>query len=111
MQKLNSIFPLILFLLLGLAWQTQGYNSPAAVPGLRQDASVTPQVASVTPTLTPTATLTITVTPTKGPTATLTPLPEEYVENPDQTTGIIFGAVFLLIIIVGGTFFTLRSNK
>jgi len=111
MQKLNSIFPFIVFLLLGLAWQAQGYNNPAAVPGLRQAASTTPLAASVTPSLAPTTTQTVTVTPTKGPTATLTPLPEEYVENPDQTTGIIFGAVFLLIIIVGGTFFTLRSNK
>ena len=111
MQKLNSIFPLILFLLLGLAWTAQGYHGPAAVPGLRQNASLTPQAASVTPTLTRTVTRAVTVTPTSGPTATLTPLPEEYVENPDQTTGIIFGAVFLLIIVVGGMFFTLRSNK
>jgi hypothetical protein len=49
--------------------------------------------------------------PTLGPTPTLTPLPEEYLETPDQTTGILFGAVFLLVIIVAGTFFTIKSRR
>jgi hypothetical protein len=75
-----------------------------------QDASTTPP-PSVTPTLTPSPTATITLTPTPAFTPTLTPLPPEYIETPDQTTGILFGAVFLVIIIVGGTFFILRRKR
>jgi hypothetical protein len=114
MPKLNSIFPILLLLAAGLIWLNVSF-SQASAAGLgaapQQDASITPQAASATLTLTSRPTATVTVTPTNGPTPTLTPLPEEYVENPDQSTGIIFGAVFLLIIIVGGTFFILRSNK
>lgn len=78
--------------------------------GLAQDTSATPAAtASATPA--PSATSTITLTPTRSLTPTLTPLPAEYMQTPDQTTGIVFGAVFLVIIIVGGTFITLRSRR
>ncbi len=78
--------------------------------GLAQEASATPAVAA-SATLAPSATSKITVTPTRSLTPTLTPLPAEYMQTPDQTTGIVFGAVFLVIIIVGGTFITLRRRR
>jgi len=36
-------------------------------------------------------------------TSTPMPVPEEWVTSPDQTNGIVFGAVILITIIIGGT--------
>lgn len=109
MSRTNSTQPIVLFLVLGFFWANLGW-SPAGVQ-FNQDASPTPAAATATITPAPSKTPTITNPPTQGPTPTLTPLPADYLETPDQTTGILFGAVFLLIIIVGGTFFTLRSKS
>ncbi len=86
------------------------WASPGWIAAGKQDAllaSLTP--AAVTPAFSMTET--DTATPTLQPTPTLTPLPPEYQETPDQTIGILFGAVFLVIIIVGGTFFTIRRKR
>ncbi len=98
---------LILLILLGTFWINLGWSAPEKLNF--QQASPTPANATPTPTSGPTET--ITTTPTLQPTPTLTPLPAEYQEMPDQTTGILFGAVFLVIIIVGGTFFTIRRRR
>jgi hypothetical protein len=79
--------------------------------GWRVDAAYQGAAPTVTATVSPSATPTLTASPTLGPTPTLTPLPAEYIETPDQTTGILFGAVLLLVIIAGGTFFTIRSRR
>lgn len=55
-------------------------------------------------------------TPTPAPQATLahTPtatLPPEANTNRDQTTGVIVGAIFLIVIIVAGTLLTERSMR
>jgi len=107
-SKKNKTIPaFIFFILLGLFWVNLGWRAPEKVNF--QSASPTP--ANLTPTLTSGPTETITTTPTLQPTPTLTPLPAEYQETPDQTTGILFGAVFLVIIIVGGTIFVIRRKK
>ena len=103
-SRKNKTTPaLILFILLGFFWVNLGWKL-----NIQQ---TSPTAETATPTLTPGPTETITTTPTLVPTPTLTPLPAEYQETPDQTTGILFGAVFLVIIIVGGTFFTIRRKK
>ena len=109
MSKTKVTQSIILILVLGFFWVNLGWS--ASGMQLTQAASTTPETATATATLAPSKTPTLTNTPTREPTATLTPLPEDYLETPDQTTGILFGAVFLLIIIVGGTFFTLRSKR
>ncbi len=106
-RKNKTSSALFLFILLGFFWVNLGWSAPANLNF--QAASPTPANATPTPTSGPTAT--ITTTPTLKPTPTLTPLPAEYQETPDQTTGILFGAVFLVIIIVGGTFLTIRRKK
>ena len=107
-SRKNKTTPaLILFILLGFFWVNLGWSAPEKLNIL--ETSPAPETA--TPTLTPGPTETVTTTPTLEPTPTLTPLPAEYQEAPDQTTGILFGAVFLVIIIVGGTFFTIRRKK
>ena len=45
-----------------------------------------------------------------GP-GTPTPIPAEYLETADQTTGIIFGSSILVLIIVGGTVGVLRHKN
>jgi hypothetical protein len=40
-----------------------------------------------------------------------TPIPQEWVDNREQTTGIIAGAVILAVILVGGTLHTIAQNK
>ncbi len=99
----------ILLLLILLSFV--GINAGWSVPEKMAAFEASPTLAAATPTLTPGPTDTITTTPTLQPTPTLTPLPPEYQETPDQTVGILFGAVFLVIIIVGGTFFTIRRKK
>jgi hypothetical protein len=102
--------PVIIFLLLMVfVW----FNAGWTVAGKANILIVSPTLTAAAPTLTPgpTSTVTITTTPTTRPTPTLTPLPPEYLETPDQTIGILFGAVFLVIIIVGGTFFTIRRKR
>ncbi len=98
---------MIVLFLLALFWALPGWTAAASRDMLQ--ATSTPLVT--TPTLAPSPTETETTTPTPQPTPTLTPLPAEYQETPDQTIGILFGAVFLVIIIVGGTFFTIRRKK
>jgi hypothetical protein len=44
-------------------------------------------------------------------TATITPIPVEYLESADQTSGVICGSVVLILIIVGGTFGVLRMKN
>ena len=109
MSKTSLTQPIVLFLMLGFFWVNLGWSATGVQS--TQDASPTPAAVTATVTLAPSKTPTIINTPTRGPTPTLTPLPADYIETPDQTTGILFGAVFLLIIIVGGTFFTLRSRR
>jgi len=106
MSKINYTQPIVLLLALALLWLGSGWSAAGAQPAFNQVAS-----ATVTPTLSPSPTATLTATPTLDPTPTLTPLPAQYIETPDQTTGILFGAVFLLVIIVGGAFFTIRSRR
>jgi type II secretory pathway component PulC len=43
------------------------------------------------------------LTRTGSATSTPMPVPEEWVTSPDQTNGIVFGAVILITIIIGGT--------
>jgi hypothetical protein len=45
------------------------------------------------------------------PTVTPTPIPQEYLESADQTSGIICGSVVLVLIIVGGTLGVLRRKN
>jgi hypothetical protein len=42
---------------------------------------------------------------------TQTPIPQEWVDNLEQTTGIVAGAVILAVIIIGGTLHTLAKNR
>ncbi len=42
---------------------------------------------------------------------TYTPIPAEYLENNDQTSGIICGSVVIVLIIVGGTLGILRRRN
>lgn len=110
MSKTSLTQSFVIFLVLGFFWVNLGLSATGVQS--YQDASLTPAAATATVTPpAPSKTPPITNTPTRGPTPTLTPLPADYIETPDQTTGILFGAVFLLIIIVGGTFFTLRSRR
>jgi len=102
MMRTPTILALIL-LISSLLWSKPGTR-------VAQDTSPTP-AATDTATLAPSQIATMTLTPTVTLTPTLTPLPAEYMETPDQTTGILFGAVFLVIIIVGGTFFILRRKR
>jgi hypothetical protein len=44
------------------------------------------------------------------PTVTPTPIPIEYLESAEQTSGIICGSVVLVLIIVGGTLGVLRRK-
>ncbi len=97
---------LLLIFLFGFVCINAGWSVPEREAAL----AASPTPAAATPTLTPGPTETVTTTPTLQPTPTLTPLPPEYQETPDQTVGILFGAVFLVIIIVGGTFFTIRRK-
>jgi hypothetical protein len=99
----TPIFFALILLVSTLLWSAPG-------TWLAQDASPTP-AETITATLAPSLTATITTTPTVTLTPTLTPVPAEYIETPDQTTGILFGAVFLVIIILGGTFFILRRKR
>jgi hypothetical protein len=43
------------------------------------------------------------LTRTGSATSTPMPVPEEWVTSPDQTNGIVFGAVILISIVIGGT--------
>jgi hypothetical protein len=52
-----------------------------------------------------------TATATVRPLPTFTPIPLEYLENTDQTSGIICGSVILVMIIVGGTLGVLRRKN
>jgi hypothetical protein len=45
------------------------------------------------------------------PTPTATPIPEEWANNIEQTTGIVIGAVILTLIIIGGTLHTISVNR
>jgi hypothetical protein len=40
-----------------------------------------------------------------------TPIPQEWVDNIEQTNGIIVASVVLAIIIIGGTLHTISQNK
>jgi hypothetical protein len=40
-----------------------------------------------------------------------TPIPQEWVDNREQTTGIIAGAIVLAVVIIGGTLHTISKNK
>lgn len=111
MSKINFTQPILLLLALALLWLGSGWSAAGARSPQAASAALQAASPTVTPTLVPSATRTPTATPTVGPTRTLTPLPEEYLETPDQTTGILFAAVFLLVIIFAGTFFTIRSRR
>lgn len=76
------------------------------LPGQRAeiDEKIPVQVVQVTPTPRPLL--------QAGPTQTL--LPPEYLTNSSQTTGIILVAALMVLIVVGGVFYTLvkeRSDK
>ncbi len=106
-RRMIKTTPMFLALCLLLLWANVGWSVSA-----KQNAQApSPTPPMPTPTLTVGPTTTNTVTSTPRPTPTLTPLPPEYLETPDQTIGILFGAVFLVIIIVGGTFFTIRRKR
>jgi len=47
--------------------------------------------------------ITATLTATQQPTPTHTPLPAEYLENTEQSVGIIAGTIMLVILVIGGT--------
>lgn len=61
-----------------------------------------PAAAQVEPTAEPGAAV---LTPTPSP------IPQEWVDNVDQTLGIIAGAVILTVIIIGGTLHTIAQNR
>jgi hypothetical protein len=44
-------------------------------------------------------------------TPTATPIPEEWANNVEQTTGIVIGGVILTLIIIGGTLHTISVNR
>ena len=73
----------ILFLIIILAWP-----NPASGAAPHQNATITPEI-----TLTP------------------TPIPVEFLSTPDQTSGIICGSAFIVLIIVGGTVGVLRRKN
>lgn len=52
-------------------------------------------------------------TPTPVPLASPTPtsIPKEFLETPEQTNGIVFGSVVLVLVIVGGTLAILRRKN
>jgi hypothetical protein len=50
-------------------------------------------------------------TATLLPTVTATAIPAEFLESPDQTSGIICGSVVLVLIVVGGTLGILSRKK
>ena len=75
---------IVLFLLIVFAW-------PAPASGANPAQAVTPTATLNAP----------------GPTA----IPPEYLESADQTNGILFGSVILVLIIVGGTLGILRSKN
>jgi hypothetical protein len=41
---------------------------------------------------------------------TRTPIPQEWVENVEQTNGVVFGGVILVLIIVGGTLHAIQQK-
>lgn len=50
-------------------------------------------------------------TPTAQPSPTPTAIPSEYLETAEQTNGIVFGSVVLILVIVGGTLWVLRRKN
>jgi len=64
----------------------------------------TVQTPRVTATLQPSATIV-------QPTPTKTPLPDEYLQNYDDTNGVVVGTVLLVVIILLGTLSGIRVRR
>ena len=95
------ILLVIILLFIILLWP-----NPASSAYWDQAASPTAASGNTVPSV-PTATLTV-----AGPSLpTPTPIPSEYLENTDQTSGIICGSVVMVLIIVGGTLGVLRRRN
>ncbi len=86
---------LVLAVLISLAFLLQAGSPISAAPALGPAGRPAFQA-------TPTAPLQPTATPTNA---------QEINNNRDQTTGIIVGAIFLMLIIVGGTLLMERAMK
>lgn len=50
-------------------------------------------------------------TPTAYATFTPSPIPQEFLDSSDQTSGIICGSVVLVLVVVGGTLGVLRRKE
>jgi hypothetical protein len=57
------------------------------------------------------ATLTAQVTPNQTPNAKLTPYPVDILDYPEQTNGVVLGAVVIVLIVLGGTLGVIQRRK
>lgn len=96
---LRVIIPLAgLIAVCGLMLVITKTNPIQAAPPLETALPRLSATSSPTPQLLPTLTATMI-----EPTPTTTPLPQELLENREQTIGIIIGTFVLVIIVIGGT--------
>jgi hypothetical protein len=57
------------------------------------------------------ATLTAQVTPNQTLNAKLTPYPVDILDYPEQTNGVVLGAVVIVLIVLGGTLGVIQRRK
>lgn len=100
-EKSMGLVLLVLIMLVAMSWSEPlpGQRSTAAKLSMAQ--------VSATPSVQPT----VDVSPDASPTPILpTPIPEEWRTNREMGTGIVMGAVVLVLIIVGGTLGAIRRH-
>ncbi len=108
-EKSMGLVLLVLIMLVAMSWSEPlpGQQRGAGKMSLAQ-VSATPRVQ---PTDTPAPQPSIEVPPDASPTPIPpTPIPEEWLTNREMGTGIVMGAVVLVLIIVGGTLGAIRRR-
>lgn len=94
--------PTISFVILALALFSGmlAWTPPLRLEARAEDTTATPILEA--------APAALTHTPVVEPSSTPTPIPQEWVDNKNQTDGVILGAVVLVLIVVGGTLHGIR---
>ena len=103
-QKALGLVGLLLIMVVAMSW-----SEPLPAQKLRSAALAQVNASATAQVSTPQATLT--VAPDATPTEIApTPIPEEWANNREMGTGIVMGAVALVLIIVGGTLSAIRRK-
>lgn len=108
-HKSMGLVLLVLIMLVAMSWSEPlpGQKNNAAKMALMQVSAT----LRVQPTGTPEPRPSVEVPPDATPTPIPpTPIPEEWATNRDMGTGIVLGAVMLVLIIVGGTLGAIRRR-